>query len=92
MGCGLKKSVVEELIVGYAARTLDAASRADFERHLQACANCRDLAARQCEVWSVLEDGIRWPSRRTSTRSFYAAPSNHTAIGLDALEFRAGVR
>ena len=56
MGCGLKKSVVEELIVGYAARTLDAAARAEFERHLQACANCRELAARQCEVWSVLEE------------------------------------
>ena len=56
MGCGLKKSVVEELIVGYAARTLDAAARAEFERHLQACASCRELAARQCEVWSVLEE------------------------------------
>jgi anti-sigma-K factor RskA len=56
MGCGLKKSLAEELIVGYAARTLDAEAQAEFERHLQSCANCRELAARQCEVWSALEE------------------------------------
>ncbi len=56
MGCSLNKSVAEELIVSYAARTLDAQAEADFERHLESCAVCRDLAAQQRAVWSVLEE------------------------------------
>jgi len=56
MGCPLKKSVAEELIVAYAARTLNAHAEADFERHLESCAVCRELAAQQRAVWSVLEE------------------------------------
>jgi len=56
MGCSLNKSVAEELIVAYAARTLDAHAEADFERHLESCAGCRELAAQQRAVWSVLEE------------------------------------
>jgi len=56
MGCSLKKSVAEELIVAYAARMLDAHAEAAFERHLESCAGCRELAAQQRAVWSVLEE------------------------------------
>jgi len=56
MGCSLAKSVAQELIVGYAARTLSADVEADFERHLEACAYCREAAAQQRSVWMALEE------------------------------------
>jgi len=56
MGCSLKKSVAEELIVAYAARTLSADLEADFERHLETCAGCRELVAQQRAVWSLLDE------------------------------------
>ena len=56
MGCSLKKSVAEELIVAYAARKLGAAAEADFERHLKACASCREMVTQQRAVWAALEE------------------------------------
>jgi hypothetical protein len=56
MGCWLDKSVAEELIVSYAARTLSADAQVDFERHLEACSSCRELAEQQRAVWSLLEE------------------------------------
>lgn len=56
MGCSLDKSVAEELIVAYAARTLSADAQADLERHLETCSSCRELAEQQRAVWSLLEE------------------------------------
>jgi len=56
MGCSLKKSVAEDLIVAYTARTLSADVQADFERHLETCAGCQELVAQQRAVWSLLEE------------------------------------
>jgi anti-sigma factor RsiW len=62
MGCppemctdGVRDTVAEELIVAYAARTLDPAAEIAFERHLKSCAHCRRLSAQQGAVWSALE-------------------------------------
>jgi anti-sigma factor RsiW len=54
MGCSLGKSVAEELVIAYAARTLDPDEEADFERHLDSCARCRELANQQRAVWLAL--------------------------------------
>ena len=54
MGCSLESSVAEELIVGYAARTLAPDTEIGFERHLGSCLRCRRLAAQQRQVWSAL--------------------------------------
>ena len=56
MGCSLEKSVAEELIVAYAARTLDPEREAEFARHLETCGSCREMAAQQRALWSVLEE------------------------------------
>jgi len=56
MGCPLERSVAEELIVAYAARTLDPEQEAEFERHLETCTNCRELAVQQRALWSVLDE------------------------------------
>jgi anti-sigma factor RsiW len=79
MGCSLNKSVAEELVVAYAARTLNADEEADFERHLESCAGCRELAAQQRAVWSVLEEWHPLPvspdfDRNLAQRIAYAKP------------------
>lgn len=53
--CPQKKGEGAELIVAYAAGTLDADSQAAFERHLESCASCREVAAAQRAVWSALD-------------------------------------
>ncbi|HLH00399.1 MAG TPA: zf-HC2 domain-containing protein [Bryobacteraceae bacterium] len=55
MGCSLTKSAAEELIVGYAAGTLDPAARAEFGQHVISCGSCRELLAQQSAVWSALD-------------------------------------
>lgn len=55
MGCSLENGVAEELIVGYAARTLDSEAQIAFERHLRSCARCRRLTTQQAQVWSALD-------------------------------------
>jgi anti-sigma-K factor RskA len=53
--CPLEKGNAAELIVAYGAGTLSAETKAAFERHLPACANCRELATAQREVWAALD-------------------------------------
>jgi hypothetical protein len=45
-----------ELIIAYTARTLDAGTAAVFERHLESCASCRQMALEQRVVWSALDE------------------------------------
>lgn len=56
MQCPQKNGDGVELIVAYAARTLDPESEAAFELHLESCASCRDMAAAQRAVWSALDE------------------------------------
>jgi anti-sigma factor RsiW len=44
------------LIIAYTAGTLDAGNAAAFERHLESCANCRQMALEQRVVWSALDE------------------------------------
>jgi anti-sigma-K factor RskA len=53
--CPQKSGNGAEWIVAYAARTLDSGNEAAFERHLEACARCREMAAAQRAVWSALD-------------------------------------
>jgi anti-sigma factor RsiW len=55
MECPQKASDGAELIVAYAAGTLDSGDEAAFEHHLESCANCREMAAAQRAVWSALD-------------------------------------
>jgi len=47
-----------ELILSYAAGTLDPSAQIEFERHLATCESCRQLLMRQQTVWDAL-DGWR---------------------------------
>ena len=53
--CPLENGNAAELIVAYGAGTLAAETKEAFERHLSACANCREMASAQREVWSALD-------------------------------------
>ena len=53
--CSLDNANSAELIVAYGARTLDPEAEAAFERHMAACAQCRELATAQREVWSAMD-------------------------------------
>ena len=56
MDCPQQNSDGVELIVSYAARTLDTANEAAFERHLEVCASCREMVIAQRTVWSALDE------------------------------------
>jgi anti-sigma-K factor RskA len=53
--CPLENGNSAELIVAYGAGTLTPEMEAALERHMASCANCRELAAAQREVWSVMD-------------------------------------
>ena len=55
MRCPLGVEESGELVVGYAARTLDARARAAFERHIEACAACAEALAGQQALWQALD-------------------------------------
>ena len=45
----------EAELVAHGARRLDAERAAAVERHLEACASCREFVARQRTVWATLD-------------------------------------
>jgi anti-sigma factor RsiW len=58
MKCALEREVSAELIVGYAARTLDPDRDTAFERHIETCAQCCEAAALQKRVWAALDHAL----------------------------------
>lgn len=44
-----------EILMDYCARKLDPARSAEFGKHLQECAECRQLTAAQSAVWEMLD-------------------------------------
>jgi hypothetical protein len=56
MRCTLGLNENWELVVGYAARTLDPRTRASFEKHLKSCEACSETVAVQQAVWDALDE------------------------------------
>jgi anti-sigma-K factor RskA len=56
MGCPLGLDDGGELVVGYAAGTLDAHTQVFFERHLKSCVGCAEAVAEQQALWQTLDD------------------------------------
>jgi anti-sigma factor RsiW len=44
-----------EILVDYCAQTLDPARAVEFERHMEACGDCRRLVQAQSDVWETLD-------------------------------------
>jgi len=55
MRCPLGLDEGAELVVGYAARTLDACAQIAFEQHLKSCGACAEAAATQQALWQALD-------------------------------------
>lgn len=53
--CPIEDGKGAELILAYAARTLDPQMELAFEEHMRICEDCRRMAAAQREVWSALD-------------------------------------
>ncbi len=56
MVCPLESGESAELIVGYAAGTLDPATTPAFELHQKSCAQCSAAVAAQKAVWAALDE------------------------------------
>jgi hypothetical protein len=56
MRCTLGLDENWELVVGYAARTLDPRTQASFEQHLESCQACSETVAVQQAVWDALDE------------------------------------
>jgi anti-sigma factor RsiW len=56
MQCRLGIEESRELVVGYAAGTLDARARVSFERHIESCVECANAAAEQQSLWLALDE------------------------------------
>jgi anti-sigma-K factor RskA len=55
MNCPTKRNEDAEILLDYCAQTLSAEQTAEFEIHLQQCADCSRLVEAQKEVWGALE-------------------------------------
>lgn len=44
-----------EILLDYCARVLDPACRAEVDRHLEFCAECRSMVETQTELWETLD-------------------------------------
>ena len=56
MGCPMGLDDAGEMVVGYAAGTLDARARTLFERHLAVCGICAEAVAAQQLLWQALDE------------------------------------
>ena len=55
MICPTKTKAGAEILVDYCAHRLDPAQVVEFERHIEACPDCRRSVERQRQVWQTLE-------------------------------------
>jgi anti-sigma factor RsiW len=55
MNCPTKRNEDAEILLDYCAQTLSPMQTAEFEIHLQQCADCSRLVEAQKEVWGALE-------------------------------------
>jgi len=55
MNCPTKRNEDAEILLDYCAQTLSPLQTAEFEIHLEQCADCSRLVAAQKEVWGALE-------------------------------------
>jgi anti-sigma factor RsiW len=55
MHCPIQSRENAELLLAYVERKLEPEVAATFERHVEACAACREAVAAQSAVWSALD-------------------------------------
>lgn len=44
-----------DVLLDYCARSLDAERKAMLEKHMESCADCREMARAQSQVWSAMD-------------------------------------
>jgi hypothetical protein len=71
MKCPQESGNVADLVVGYAARTLDPVRQVAFEQHLELCPICHEMVAAQRAVWSALDELTPLPVSADFDASLY---------------------
>lgn len=71
MDCPLKSKDGAELIVAYGAGTLAPEMQFALERHLEGCAECRETAEAQKQVWETLDFWTPPPVSNTFNEVLY---------------------
>jgi len=61
-----------DVLLDYCARSLDAERTAMLETHMKSCADCREMAAAQAEVWSAMDAYEAEPISADFDRKLYA--------------------
>lgn len=44
-----------DVLLDYCARSLDAERKAMLEKHMESCADCREMAGAQSQIWSAMD-------------------------------------
>lgn len=55
MECPSKREESSEVLISYVEGSLSPSMQIAFERHLEACGECRELTAAQRELWTTLD-------------------------------------
>lgn len=71
MTCPLQSDHADVLL-DYCARMLDPERKAMLERHMEQCADCREMARAQSEVWSAMDAFDAEPVSADFDRRLYA--------------------
>ena len=61
-----------DVLLDYCARSLDAERTAMLETHMKSCAECREMAAAQSEVWAAMDAYEAEPISADFDRKLYA--------------------
>ena len=70
-----------EILLDYCARTLDPARAAEFEKHIEACGDCRRLVQSQSDVWETLDQWTPEPVSADFDARLYARIAQEQAAG-----------
>ena len=73
----MKAAGGEEVILAYAGHSLGPEESVEFERHLEACSECRRIAAAQREVWSALDAWAPPPVSENFDARLFARIAEH---------------
>src|SRR5947209_15191080 len=66
-----------EILLDYCARKLNPNTLALLEQHMQNCAECRNFANAQSQVWNALDDWAAMPVSMDFDRRLYARIEEH---------------
>jgi anti-sigma-K factor RskA len=72
MFCMTQSKEGAEILMDYCARTLDPVRKAEVDRHIEVCAECRGMVESQTELWETLDQWQTPPVSPSFNARLYA--------------------